>query len=201
VTGDIKTGSATDLTIVRTETHSGFPYVRWSDGTLLPVVRGGDGPVDDPKGKPPVDDEDDSDDEPKGKPPVDDGVPPAVRAALRKANKEAETLRLELKKRDDADKSESQKLTERAEAAERRASELERQTMRARVGSAKGLPPKMWDRLVGDDEDALKADADELLAEMKPNGSRPSLDGGAKPRNDPGTPDMNSLIRGALRRS
>lgn len=145
--------------------------------------------------------DDDTDDEPKGKSAADDGVPPAVKAALRKANKEAETLRLKLKEREDADKSESQKLTERAEAAERRAAELEQQSLRARVGAAKGLPPKMWDRLRGDDEDALKADADDLLAEWKPNGKpAPSFDGGAKGRNAPADTDMNALILGAARR-
>lgn len=149
-----------------------------------------------------TDDDTDDDDEPatdKGKP-ADDGVPPAVKAALRKANKEAETLRLKLKEFEDGQKSEQEKLTERAEAAEKRATELERQSLRSKVGARKGLPPKMWDRLVGDDEDALAADADELLAEMKPNG-RPSFDGGAKGTNAPAEKDMNALITGAFRKS
>lgn len=144
------------------------------------------------------DTDDDSEEEPKAKPSQDDGVPPAVKAALRKANKEAETLRLKLKEFEDAGKSEQVKLTERAEAAERRAAELERQSLRSRVGAAKGLPPKMWDRLRGDDEDALKADADDLLTELKPNG-RASFDGGAKGRSAPADKDMNALLFGARR--
>lgn len=189
--------------IVGTEIHNGHPYVRWSDGKLLPLVRGGDGPEG--AGSPgseevPDDENDEEPPKPKGKPADDDGVPPAVKAELRKANKEAETLRLKLKEFEDKDKSETQKLSERAEAAEKRAAVLERQSLQAKVGAAKGLPPKMWDRLVGDDEAALKADADDLLAELKPNGSRPSFDGGAKGRHAPADADMNALIRGALRR-
>lgn len=163
--------------------------------------------ADDPSTTSTVTDDDtdeDEDDEPKGKAPVskaDDGVPPAVKAALRKANKEAETLRLKLKEFEDRDKTETQKLAERADAAEKRAAELERQTLRSKVGAAKGLPPKMWDRLRGDDEDALKADADDLLAEIKPNGRAPSFDGGAKGRTAPAETDMNAVLKGAFRRT
>lgn len=150
------------------------------------------------------DDTDEDEDEPKEKAPsakADDGVSPAVKAALRKANKEAETLRLKLKEFEDRDKTDQQKLAERAEAAEKRAAELERQTLRSKVGAAKGLPPKMWDRLRGDDEDALTADADDLLAEIKSNGRAPSFDGGAKGRTAPAEADMNAVLKGAFRRT
>lgn len=88
-------------------------------------------------------------------------VPPEVKSALRKANKEAETLRLRLKEYEDRDKTEQQKLAERADAAERRAKELEHAALRARIAAEKGVPESA---LSGDDEDALRAKADELIA-------------------------------------
>ena len=59
-------------------------------------------------------------------------LPKEVQAALRKANKEAETLRLKLKEFEDRDKSEAQKLIERAEQAERERDALKVQSLRAR---------------------------------------------------------------------
>lgn len=91
-------------------------------------------------------------------------IPPEVERALRKANKEAETLRLKLKEFEDRDKTEAEKLVARAEAAESELSKTKAEALRARVALAKGLPPALADRLRGDDEDQLLADADELLA-------------------------------------
>lgn len=104
-------------------------------------------------------------------------VPPEVKAALRKANKEAETLRLKLQEFEDRDKTEAQKLADRAEAAEKRAAELEGRALRLEVASEKGLKPSQIKRLVGTTREELEADADELLAEFKPaEAERPSVD-------------------------
>jgi hypothetical protein len=95
-------------------------------------------------------------------------VPPEVKAALRKANKEAETLRLRLQEFEDRDKTEAQKLAERADAAEARANELETRALRAEVAAEKGLTSAQAKRLVGATRDELEADAAELLETFKP---------------------------------
>jgi len=124
----------------------------------------------------------------------------AMETALRKANKEAENARIKLKEYEDRDKSESERAAERIAAAEQRAIEAERSSLRLRIAANKNLPPKLADRLHGDTEDEMSADADELLAEL---GNR---NGGTKvpagPRNDQPTTetDMSSLIRERMRR-
>ena len=73
-----------------------------------------------------------------------------------------------LKEIEEANKSESEKAQARAEAAERRASELELQVLRADVASEKGVPAKL---LAGSTREELEAAADELIAfrgEQKP---------------------------------
>ena len=117
--------------------------------------------------------------EPAPKPAGD--VPPEVKAALRKANKEAETLRLKLQEIEDRDKSEAQKLAERAEAAEKRATELETRALRLEVAAEKGLTPAQAKRLVGSTREELEADADELLETFKaPEPDVSSLDLGPR---------------------
>lgn len=94
---------------------------------------------------------------------TEDGVPPAVKAALRKANKEAETLRLKLKELEDRDKSDTDKLQDRVTVAEKRAEEAEARALRLEVAAEKGLTLTQAKRLVGSTKDELEADADELL--------------------------------------
>lgn len=62
---------------------------------------------------------------------------------------------------EESQKTESQKLAERLAQAEGRAAKAERAALVARIASDKGVPAKA---LVGDDEDALIAHADELIA-------------------------------------
>ncbi|MET0887289.1 MAG: hypothetical protein ABWX92_12665, partial [Mycetocola sp.] len=95
-------------------------------------------------------------------------VPPEVKAALRKANKEAETLRLKLQEFEDRDKTEAQKLADRADAAEKRAAEVEGRALRLEVAAEKGLTPAQAKRLVGSTREELESDADELLTTFKP---------------------------------
>lgn len=124
-----------------------------------------------------------------------DGVPPEVRRALTKANKEAETLRLKLREYEDRDKTEQQKLTERAEAAERKAAEVELRALRLEVAAEKGLTASQAKRLIGSTRDELESDADEMLADLRPG--RPAGDAGQGPRGEAPKGDMNSLIRRA----
>jgi len=85
---------------------------------------------------------------------------------------------------EDRDKTEAQKLTERAEAAEKRATDLESRAVRLEVASEKGLTPAQAKRLVGTTREELEADADDLLATFpKPVDGEvvvPSLDLGTR---------------------
>lgn len=95
-------------------------------------------------------------------------IPPEVKRALNKANKEAEALRLKLKEFEDRDKTELERLTERAEAAERAAAATEVKALRLEVAAEQGLTPAQAKRLVGESREELEADAKELLATFKP---------------------------------
>lgn len=106
-----------------------------------------------------------------------DDVPPEVRRALNKANKEAETLRLKLQEFEDRDKTEAEKVTERATAAESRATQAESRALRLEVAFEKGLTPAQAKRLVGESREDLEADADELLETFKPaETTKPAVD-------------------------
>lgn len=66
-----------------------------------------------------------------------------------------------LKEFEDRDKTEAQKLADRAEAAEKRAAELEAKNLRAEVAAAKGVPANL---LSGSTQAELEASADALIA-------------------------------------
>ncbi len=128
-------------------------------------------------------------------------VPPEVKRALRQANKEAESLRLKLKDFEDRDKTETQKLAERADAAEKRALDLESRALRLEVASEKGLTSAQAKRLVGSTRDELEADADELLETFKPaDAPMPSLDLGQR-QGVTAKQDMNTALRQAAGRT
>lgn len=95
-----------------------------------------------------------------------DDVPPEVRRALNKANKEAETLRLKLQEFEDRDKTEAEKVAERAKDAESRAAKAESKATRLEVAFEKGLTPAQAKRLVGETREELEADADEILRDF-----------------------------------
>lgn len=133
---------------------------------------------------------------------AESAIPPEVEKALRKANKEAETLRLKLKAFEDRDKSEAERLAERAETAEKRAAEVELRALRNEVAISKGLTASQAKRLIGSTEDELLADADQLLADMKSGRSVPDVDQGVRGETPAkAKPDMNHLIRVASGRS
>jgi hypothetical protein len=78
-----------------------------------------------------------------------------------------------LSKIEDANKTELEKLTERAAAAEQRAAQIELASIRNEIALEKGLTPSQAKRLVGGTREDLAADADELLADLKV--SKPSV--------------------------
>jgi hypothetical protein len=100
-----------------------------------------------------------------------------------KANAAAAT---KLQEYEDRDKTEAQRLADRAEAAERRAIEMETQALRLEVAAEKGLTPAQAKRLMGSTREEFEADADELLttfrsaAETKQEQAAASLDLGTR---------------------
>lgn len=82
-----------------------------------------------------------------------------------KANAEAAT---KLAQYEDRDKTEAQRLAERAEAAEKRAAETEARALRLEIAAEKGLTPAQAKRLVGSTREELESDADDLLEHFKP---------------------------------
>lgn len=141
---------------------------------------------------------------PDPKPPASGGDDLAeLKAALKKANKEAEESRRKLKEIEDRDKSESEKLTDRLTAAEQRATEAESRALRMEVAAAKGLTAGQAKRLVGTTKEELEADADELLTDFAPKGGdtkpppggRPKeqLRGGGDPTEEPEETDPRKL--------
>ena len=108
-----------------------------------------------------------------------------LKAALKKANKEAEQHRLKLKELEDRDKSAADKLAEAHRAAEERANRAEIEACRMRVALRKGLTETQVKRLLGTTEEELEADADELLLAFK-TAEPPASPGRPKERLRPG---------------
>jgi hypothetical protein len=76
---------------------------------------------------------------------------------------------------EEANKTEAQKLADKAAAAEKKASEAELKALRLEVAGEKGLTPAQAKRLIGGSREELEADADELIktfgkTEDKPTG-------------------------------
>ena len=103
---------------------------------------------------------------------------------------------------EESQKSEQQKLLERAEAAERERDQVRTEALRLRIAHEKGLTPKQAARLRGSSEEELMADADDLLSEFGPAGPRrPTGDVGQGPRDTPEAPtDPKSLADAVLAR-
>lgn len=117
-----------------------------------------------------------------------------------------------LKALEDKDKSEVQKLTDRATAAEKAAEAARKEAEEARleatrltVATAKGLTPAQATRLRGTTEEELTKDAEDLLASFKPSTEekprkastskpRPTLRGGDDPEDEPDESDPIKLV-------
>lgn len=139
----------------------------------------------------------------------DDLSPEQLRAALAKARKEAagfrtrvrelEPLASKAKELEDAGRSELEKLTARAEQAERERTEASNRALRLDVAFEKGLTPAQAKRLVGSSREELEADADEILRDfpaLKPDG-RPkgNADLGGRTKAAPANPRQADLAQ------
>jgi hypothetical protein len=104
-----------------------------------------------------------------------------IRAALNKANKEAEKLRLREKEREDAQLSEIEKAKRDAAEASERLAKIERDNLRKSVALEVELPAKWVGRLQGDTEEDLRADALSILADLnRPKKPAPDASQGAR---------------------
>lgn len=122
----------------------------------------------------------------------------AERAAKKAAEKQLNELTARLTEYENRDKTEAQKLVERAEQAERERDALRVESLRARVAITKGLPADLMEFLTATDEDELAAQADRLMARLPtPDPARPraDVDQGARPGPLPlnGDPLLDSL--------
>lgn len=150
------------------------------------------------------DEEETEEEQPKGeapKPKLTEAEHARMQAALKKANNEAAQYRLALKKFEDRDKSAIELAAQERDAARKEAEQARVAYLRLKVGTAKGLPLSLAERLQGETEDEMADDADALLADMKPqtNGKAPSFEAGAR-KPAPKATSMNDLIRGRARR-
>lgn len=89
-----------------------------------------------------------------------------IRTALAKANKQSEHWRLKAKEADDAQLTEVEKAKRDAADATQRADKLERTNLLATVALTEGVPAKWVNRLVGETEEELRADAKSILADL-----------------------------------
>lgn len=105
-----------------------------------------------------------------------------LRAENAKWRREAQEARSRAQEYEDQNKTEAQKLEERAAQAEERAKKSDLDLARLRVALRKGLTETQAKRLIGDTEEDLEADADELLASFKTDDDRPGGDTSRRPR-------------------
>lgn len=123
-----------------------------------------------------------------------------IRGDLDKVKGERDDLQGKVKTFEDSTKSDTDKLGERATSAEKRATEAERLAARLSVALDKGLTKTQAKRLVGETEEELAADADELLKDFQgddgqepPRRPRERLRPGAAPAAEPEESDPAKL--------
>lgn len=119
----------------------------------------------------------------------------AAEKQAKAAQKQLDELSKRLQEFEDRDKTEAQKLAERAAAAEKQAETAQAELMRYRVAAEKKLPAELAARLRGSTPEEMAADADELLSLLNAQQQRqtPSYDGGVRQSARPTS--MNDLIR------
>ncbi|MGH8876782.1 MAG: hypothetical protein ACRD0P_05470 [Stackebrandtia sp.] len=90
----------------------------------------------------------------------------------------------EFDKLTEAQKSDLERLQSDADKYKSEAEKLQSQVLKRDVADAKGLPKGWASRLVGDTQAELEADADNLLADLKP-ATKPDPDQGARGKGKP----------------
>lgn len=103
----------------------------------------------------------------------------ALKAERARANQMEKDLKAAQAKLDEiaaANLSDLEKAQKAAKDAADRLAEFERTTLKQQVALEKGLPAKWVDRLKGDTKAELEADADAILADIKPDTTTPRPD-------------------------
>ena len=117
--------------------------------------------------------------------------------SAKQVRQELEAAQAKLKEYEDRDKTDAEKAEEARKALEDRASKAEAELLRLKVASKAKLPPELAERLRGDTEEELEADA-ERLAELVKTDEGPSVDTDAgKGEATSGEQSFNDIIRGA----
>lgn len=102
-----------------------------------------------------------------------------------KRAKENKDAALKLQELEDAKKTETEKLTDKLTTAAQQRDQLASEAMKLRIALRKGVPADLIDRLRGETEEEVEADADALLALVAPKddstapGPRPDLSQGS----------------------
>ncbi len=118
----------------------------------------------------------------------------AKEEAEEKAKEEAEANMTELEK---AQKAAADAEAGR-EAAEKAKAEAELSSLRTRVGTEKGLPSTLADRLQGEDEESIRADADEMVKTLsETDGNKWPDFGQGKGKGESGAPGIAAFAEGA----
>ena len=122
---------------------------------------------------------------------ADDFDPKKALAKIKKQNSELKNLR-------DRAKQAEQKVEQTSEEKDKEISDLRTQLLRERVGRKTGLPDQLVERLNGDDEESMLADAEALLevfAKSRPPSSKPheQLRGGGRPESEPEETDVRKI--------
>lgn len=146
-----------------------------------------------------VDEGDDEDDD-ESDSDADEQLGERGKRALDRMKEERKRLKAEMremaekvKKYEDSQKSESQRLSDDAASYKEKWTAAEQKLIRLEVASEKGLSPKQAARLTGTTKEELEEDADELLEIFKPsakekaNNGKPKerLRGGGDPEEEP----------------
>lgn len=118
-------------------------------------------------------------------------------AGRRVKNKELEEAAHKWQEHLDSQKTELEKLTERANAAEKEAADMRAEALRAKILAEFSIDPDLSDLLVGETEDELKAKA-KKLSELKgkSSGKRPDFFAGQRGQAvAPAADDLNSWFK------
>lgn len=132
-----------------------------------------------------------------------------MRRELKQIKQERDTLKAAADAVADAERSELEKATTRAEAAERRTAELEHESL-ARTAAIEAGIPEWWDRLKGANADELASDAQKVAAgvgarspeQQQQRVSTADLGAGAREQSTPatGSAGFSETIRRRARR-
>lgn len=93
-------------------------------------------------------------------------------------------------------KTETERLQDKLTAETAQREQLERQAMRYRVAAVKGLPADLIDRLQGDTEEDLAADADKLLELVTPKQQETGTQPGPRPDLSQGSSGNGTALNG-----